>query len=256
MIFKKLRKEFLLQDEITKEKDMNKLLLICSAMALMYGENVFAGTRGLSEIQESQNVEFSNTDESSEEIAKPKGTSADASRFGTKDQWQNFFESQGEPQQLFFLSSEEADAIRKRKREKRDFLIRKLKSLRTQQDINLLTDKLSKLNFEDSNQKENSSTEVSTGKLIDVDDESMEMSRDSKRAKVYDSDQWEPKNPDTRGDSSKFFMRENGFTQPDAQQRHRIKIKKKPSAFPDGFNPATKEREFEKREFRENGAMI
>ncbi|MBO6056188.1 MAG: hypothetical protein J6P84_04380, partial [Alphaproteobacteria bacterium] len=63
---------------------MNKLLIVCSAIALIYGGNAFANIYGDNE------KEFAGYQESS------KGD--DVRDFGTEDQWQTFFESQGEPQ--------------------------------------------------------------------------------------------------------------------------------------------------------------
>ena len=177
---------------------MNKLLIVCSAIALIYGDSVFANTYGDDE------KEFAESQKS------PKGNNV--WDFGTKDQWQTFFESQGEPQQLFFLSRKEADAIRKRKREKMDFLIKQLESLKTKDDITLLTDKLKELKIEN---------EDKTGKLIDIDDE--EELHYSKKIKNLDADRSDVKSESSR--VSRNFSEEEEYLKPDASRKHRVRLK-------------------------------
>ncbi len=177
---------------------MNKLLIVCSAIALIYGDSVFANTYGDDE------KEFAESQKS------PKGNNV--WDFGTKDQWQTFFESQGEPQQLFFLSRKEADAIRKRKREKMDFLIKQLESLKTKDDITLLTDKLKELKIEN---------EDKTGKLIDIDDE--EELHYSKKIKNLDADRSDVKSESSR--VSRNFSEEEEYLKPDVSRKHRVRLK-------------------------------
>ena len=185
---------------------MNRLLIICSVAALIFGESVLANT--------------SEQDKDSE-IAKLQkaAENQDVRKFGTKDQWQHFFESQGEPQQLFFLSRKEADAIRKRKREKMDFLIKQLESLKTEDDVSTLTNKLKKLKIENEN---------ATGKLIDVDDESMEDSSDDyEKIRESDSDRQTIQSQDSGREEAKA-KREAEVSEKvrQSQQHYRVRLNK------------------------------
>ena len=170
---------------------MNKLLIVCSAIALIYGGNAFANIYGDNEkefagYQESSkgdDVRDFGTEDQWQTFFESQGEpqlhkNNDVRDFGTKDQWQTFFESQGEPQRRIFLSREEAEAIRKRKREKMDFLIKQLESLKSPDDVALLTNKLKKLKIEN---------EDKTGKLIDVDEEELHHSK--KARMVFDTNQ-------------------------------------------------------------------
>lgn len=182
---------------------MSKLLIICSAVALMYGEFVFAN-----------DSEY--TDESAELQESPK--SQDYRSFGTKDQWQAFFESQGEPQQLFFVSKKEAEAIRKRKREKMDFLIKQLESLKSEDDITLLTNKLKKLKIEN---------EDATGKLIDIEDESTEdIPPAPKETRSYNSERRESSSSVEEIKDAVARERAVASAASAAQRRYRSKLKK------------------------------
>lgn len=192
---------------------MNKLLIMCSVVALMYEECVFA-----------------NAYENEEEVSKLQTVSKDDNvrKFGTKDQWQRFFELQGEPQELFFLTPEQAKSVVAEKQAKRDFLIRKLKSLRTQQDINDLTDKLSKLNFKDSYREEDNT--VKTGRLIDIAQEDggqseEDLSRNFKRMRISDAEERKIANwprPAAIGNPKETLKRAT-----EAQRHYRVRIKKK-----------------------------
>lgn len=180
---------------------------MCSAIALIYGGNAFANTYGDNE----------------EELVKSQESykGDDVQDFGTKDQWQNFFESQGEPQRRYFVSPEKAEASRKRRREKMDFLIKQLESLKSPDDVALLTNKLKKLKIEN---------EDATGKLIDIGEEGL---HHSKKASFFDSDQ----NDDRfNNEKSEEFVVESirtlrnsskaeGSLKPDVSQKLRAKLK-------------------------------
>ncbi len=188
---------------------MNKLLIVCSAVALIYGECAFANVEDFDEVSESKEL--------------PKNN--DVKDFGTKDQWQAFFESQGEPQQLFFLSRKEAEAIRKRKRERMDFLIKQLEALRTKDDITLLTDKLKELKIEN---------EDKTGKLIDVDEKEL---HHSKRIKNLDVDQDGDRFNNKESEelvvkpfrSLRSSSKADESLKPDASQKRRVRLKYAPA---------------------------
>lgn len=183
---------------------MNKLLIMCSVVALIYGECAFANVEDYDEISES-----------------PKNN--DVKDFGTKDQWRAFFESQGEAEQLFFLSKKEAEAIHKRKREKMDFLIKQLEALQTKNDITSLTDKLKKLKIEN---------EDKTGKLIDINEEEL---HHSKKVKSFDVDQDRghfnsAKNEEVSNtsQSAQSSAEVDESLKPDASQKRRVKLKYTP----------------------------
>lgn len=213
---------------------MNKLLIVCSAIALIYGGNAFANTYGdneeeLVKSQESykgDDVQDFGTEDQWQAFFESQGEpqlhkNNDVRNFGTKDQWQNFFESQGEPQRRYFVSPEKAEASRKRRREKMDFLIKQLESLKSPDDIVLLTNRLKKLKIEN---------EDATGKLIDIGEEGL---HHSKKASFFDSDQ----NDDRfNNEKSEEFVVESirtlrnsskaeGSLKPDVSQKLRAKLK-------------------------------
>ncbi|MBO4405371.1 MAG: hypothetical protein J5821_01425 [Alphaproteobacteria bacterium] len=181
---------------------MNKLLMVCCAAALIYGENVFSNTyrdneKELAKLQESSkgnDVRDFGTENQWQAFFESQGEpqlhkNNDVKDFGTKDQWQAFFESQGEPQRRYFVSPEKAEASRKRRREKIDFLIKQLESLESPDDIVLLTNRLKKLKIE---------SEDATGKLIDTDDE--EELHHPKKAKSSDASQNDGRFDDEKGE--------------------------------------------------------
>ena len=216
----------------------NKVLQIFALATLIYCGDVFANTYGdnekeLVKLQESSkddDVRDFGTENQWQAFFESQGEpqlhkNNDVKDFGTKDQWKTFFESQGEPQRRYFVSPEKAEASRKRRREKIDFLIKQLESLESPDDIALLTNRLKKLKIEN---------EDATGKLIDVDDG--EELHHPKKAKSSDASQNDGRFDDEKGEdfvikpvrALRNSSKAEESLKPDISQRQRTKLKHSP----------------------------
>ena len=110
---------------------MNKLLMICSMAALVYGGSVFAGTYEYDE----ESVDTSESQVSSEEQQADKAKTEDQwknflndqekkeekkeiERYGTEDQWQDFFDLQEQPEKKPFTKRQRKIEKEKKKEER------------------------------------------------------------------------------------------------------------------------------------------